>query len=106
MSPPNLPSPPSPSSPGGMEAAISTTMLREEQELLEEREKSDALHEQELLRKRQEDIAAGAPAIDKKFKALDYLLGQSQVRQFKQRQPRPTANPTALCEHHAETDGT
>jgi ATP-dependent DNA helicase len=63
-----------------MVAVVSTTMVKEEQDLLEAREKSDALREQELLRKRQQDIAAGPAAIDKKFKALEFLLGKSQVR--------------------------
>jgi ATP-dependent DNA helicase len=69
-----------PSSLPDVENGISQTMLQEEQELREEGEQLNALHEQELLRQRQEDIAGGTQAIDKKFEDLDFLLDQSQVR--------------------------
>jgi hypothetical protein len=64
-------------------AMVSKAMLKEEQELLEEREKQNELHQQELQRRRQEDVEAGAYAIEKKQKGLDLLLGQTQVCQFK-----------------------
>jgi hypothetical protein len=63
-----------------METVLSESMLKEEEILLQAREKLNVAREQELEKQRQEDINSGAQTIDKKFKSLDYLLGQSQVR--------------------------
>jgi hypothetical protein len=77
---PNISPPPSPPD---MEGVVSVAMRKEEQELLKEREKRDELHQQELERKRQEDVHGGADLMAKKQDGLDLLLGQSQVGPFK-----------------------
>jgi hypothetical protein len=69
-----------PSAAPEMETVLSESMLKEEEILLQAREKLNVAREQELEKQRQEDINSGAQTIDKKFKSLDYLLGQSQVR--------------------------
>ena len=56
-------------------------MRREEETMTKKREKEDAKRDDEMAKKRQEDLAAGSGEVDKKFKALEYLLNQSKVWQ-------------------------
>lgn len=58
---------------------VSESMKSEEQKLQTAHEKEEAKREEELKRQRQQDLSGGKGAVDKKFKALEYLLNQSKV---------------------------
>ena len=58
---------------------ISESMRREEAKMLQAREQDDADNEKRMEEERRRDLAAGSEALDKKHKALDFLLQQSKV---------------------------
>jgi hypothetical protein len=62
--------------------AISESMRREEAIMLQAREENDAEDEKRLHEERRKDLAAGSEVIDKKHKALDFLLQQSKVIKY------------------------
>lgn len=59
--------------------AVSESMRREEAKMLQAREQDDADNEKRMDEERRKDLAAGSEALDKKHKALDFLLQQSKV---------------------------
>jgi ATP-dependent DNA helicase len=65
-----------------MEDGISEAMRREEEAMRRKREKEEAERDVRMERERQKDLEAGSEEVDKKFKALDFLLSQSKVRYY------------------------
>jgi ATP-dependent DNA helicase len=58
---------------------ISEAMLREEERMQRAAEKKQAARDDKMEAERRKDLKAGTEAVDKKFKALEYLLNQSKV---------------------------
>lgn len=60
---------------------VSEAMRVEEEEMARQREEEEAKRNEEMAKERQKDIEGGTQVVDQKFKALEYLLTQSKVRQ-------------------------
>ncbi|KAF1811631.1 hypothetical protein P152DRAFT_514776 [Eremomyces bilateralis CBS 781.70] len=58
---------------------VSQSMQSEEENLRTAHEQEDAKRDEELKKERQQDLSGGKGAVDKKFKALEYLLSQSKL---------------------------
>jgi len=58
---------------------VSAAMRKEEEELREASRKEEVERDAKLEKQRQEDLKGGQDGLDKKFKALEYLLSQSKV---------------------------
>jgi hypothetical protein len=61
------------------EAAISDAMKREEEAMARKAQKEQAQRDDVMEKERKKDLEAGSETVDKKFKALEYLLNQSKV---------------------------
>lgn len=61
------------------DTGISEAMLREEERMRRVAEKKQAARDEKMEAERRKDLNAGTEAVDKKFKALEYLLNQSKV---------------------------
>jgi ATP-dependent DNA helicase len=61
------------------DTGISEAMLREEERMRKAAEKKQAARDNKMEAERRKDLSAGTEAVDKKFKALEYLLNQSKV---------------------------
>jgi hypothetical protein len=62
------------------EHGISEAMRLEEEQMEQKRQKEQAKRDEEMAQERQKDVAGGEQVVDKKFKALEFLLNQSKVR--------------------------
>jgi hypothetical protein len=67
------------------DTGVSEAMLKEEERMRISREKEDAINEERLKGERQKDIDGGSETVDKKYKALEFLLSQSKVCESPQR---------------------
>jgi len=63
----------------GNHEGVSSAMRKEEEQLREASMKEEADREAKLEKQRQEDLKGGEDGMDKKFKALEYLLSQSKA---------------------------
>lgn len=61
------------------EDGVSQAMQKEEEAMLRKREKEDSNYAERMQKERAKDLAGGIGEVDKKFKALEYLLNQSKV---------------------------
>jgi hypothetical protein len=62
------------------ENGISEAMRLEEEQMEQKRQQEQAKRDEEMAQERQKDVAGGEQVVDKKFKALEFLLNQSKVR--------------------------
>lgn len=61
---------------------VSKTMVEEEKKMEEIALREERERNERLRMEREEDLKGGEEAMDSKFKRLQYLLGQSEVRDF------------------------
>jgi ATP-dependent DNA helicase len=61
------------------EQGISEAMRLEEEQIQQKRQQQQAKRDEEMAQERQKDVEGGEQVVDKKFKALEYLLNQSKV---------------------------
>jgi signal recognition particle GTPase len=59
---------------------ISEAMLKEEEAIRKRMDKEEKAHDAKMAKERSNLVKQGSGAVDKKFKALEYLLNQSKVR--------------------------
>jgi ATP-dependent DNA helicase len=62
------------------EHGISEAMRHEEEQMEQKRQREQAKRDEEMAKERQKDVSGGEKVVDKKFKALEFLLNQSKVR--------------------------
>jgi len=60
-------------------ARISDAMKQEEEAMTRKAQREQAQRDEAMEQERQKDLEAGSETVDKKFKALEYLLNQSKV---------------------------
>jgi signal recognition particle GTPase len=58
---------------------ISEAMLKEEEAIRKRMDKEEKAHDAKMAKERSNLVKQGSGAVDKKFKALEYLLNQSKV---------------------------
>jgi ATP-dependent DNA helicase len=61
------------------EQGISEAMRLEEEQMQQRRQQQQAKRDEEMAQERRKDVEGGEQVVDKKFKALEYLLNQSKV---------------------------
>lgn len=75
-------SPPPSDNDATKDAEISDAMKREEEAMTRKAQKEQEKRDKAMEEERKKDLEAGSDNVDKKFKALEYLLNQSKVDNY------------------------